>query len=250
MSVLEISDIKKRFGGNAALDGVSFDLVPRKINLLMGSNGSGKTTLINVISGLLGADGGRILFQGTDITNKSPDHVFSRGIIRTFQTPRLFPNLSVLENLMLADRKRNEAFRKVLFHGTWRRDESERTARAISILESLGLDRLRDNLAYDLSGGQIKLLELGKSLMSDSELVLLDEPIAGVNPTLAHRIFEQISRICSGSGTTFMIIEHRLDIALEYADHAFVMDKGRIIAHDRPDRILQNKDVIESYLGR
>lgn len=248
MSLLTISNIEKKFGGNAALRNVSFDLIPNKINLLMGSNGSGKTTLINIISGLIRADSGQILFQDDDISDKRPDQIFKKGIIRTFQTPRLFPNLSVLENLLLANQHIGESFKLSMFPNTWKKDEERLIEKAIEILKSLNLDHLKNNLAYDLSGGQIKLLELGKALISNSSLILLDEPIAGINPTLAHKIFEKITNICKEQKITFLIIEHRLDIALEYADYTFVMNKGKIIAKDKPDKILQNNKVIESYL--
>ena len=249
MSILTASNVQKRFSGNIVLKDVSLQIVPNKINLLIGSNGSGKSTLINVISGLLQADGGKISFMNHDITNKSTDEIFNKGIVRTFQTPRLFHGLSVLENLMMANHSIGESFRLALLSKRWREAESETRSKALSILEDLNMTDLKHNLAYDLSGGQIKLLELGKALMSDSKMILLDEPIAGINPTLAHEIFTKISQICQDTKTTFLIVEHRLDIALQYAEYVFVMGDGKIIAQDTPDKILQNDLVIKSYLG-
>lgn len=250
MSVLSVSNLEKSFDGNKVLNGVSLELISNKVNLLMGSNGSGKTTLINVISGLISGDKGQIIFKDRDISKKRPDEIFQNGIIRTFQTPKLFSNLSVFENLLMANRAIGESFRHSMFPWKWNADEVSLDEKVNGILESLNLTHLKNSLAYDLSGGQIKLLELGKALMSDSSLVLLDEPIAGINPVLAHTIFSKINQICKDQNKTFLIIEHRLDIALKYVDYAFVMDDGKIIAHDTPDKILDNKNVISSYLGK
>ena len=214
----------------------------------MGSNGSGKTSTINAISGLLAIDAGSILFDGTEISNKRLDQIFNLGIIRTFQTPRLFSNLSVMENLLMARYSPGESFNLALFYGKWRKQEDALREKAMDILKTLQLDSLVSSLAYDLSGGQIKLLELAKTLMSDSKTVLLDEPIAGINPKLAHEIFAKILQINREKKTTFLIVEHRLDIALQYSDYAFVMNNGELIAHDTPDRILSDSRVISSYL--
>lgn len=249
MSTLDISNLNKKFGGLDALRNVSFKIQPNKINLLIGANGSGKTTLVNTVSGLLRANSGRTIFCSMDITQKRPDQIFNLGMIRTFQTPRLFANLSVLENLLVSRHSRGESFRIASLYKKWKRQEDDMTKNALLILDELGILHLKNNLAYDLSGGQIKLLELGKILMSDAKLVLLDEPIAGIAPKLAHQIFCIISDICKKHNTTFLIIEHRLDIALQYADYVYVMGNGSLIAQDEPQKIMQNKDVIASYLG-
>lgn len=231
------------------MNGATMDLIPHKINLLIGANGSGKSTLINAISGVLRTDAGEIILDGADISQESPEQVFHRGIIRTFQQPRLFQNLSVMENLMMADSNRGEMFRYTLLPPRWINSERAMYDTAVSISESLNLDTKHDNLGYDLSGGQLKLLELGKTMMRDTTIILLDEPIAGINPVLSHELFDKITAICRKEKITFMIIEHRLDIALQYADHVFVMDKGKIIADDAPDHILDNEQVREAYLG-
>ena len=250
MSLLTIHNLRKSFGGLHALDGASLELVPEKINLLIGANGSGKSTLINTVTGLWRPDGGKIMLRGKDITGLSPEDSFHNGIMRTFQMPRHFANLSVMENMLMAHPEPGESFRKALLRSRWKSSESRQTKKALGILESLELLDLRDKLSFEISGGQIKLLELGKTLMSESDIILLDEPIAGVNPTLAIKIFEKIRDLTNVGGITFLIIEHRLDIALRYADYVFVMGDGKIIAHNTPDLILDNKKVQESYLGK
>ncbi len=249
MSLLTISDLRKSFGGLHALDGATLDLHPNKINLLIGANGSGKSTLINTISGLWKPNGGRVTLRGKDITGFPPHRIFEHGIMRTFQIPKHFAGLSLMENMLMAHPEPGESFRKALVPLQWKSYEASQTKKALGILESLELLHLKDKLSYEISGGQIKLLELGKTLMADMEIIMLDEPIAGVNPTLAHKIFKKIKEILKG-GVTFLIIEHRLDIALHYSDYVFVMGDGRVVAHDLPDRILDNKAVQESYLGK
>jgi branched-chain amino acid transport system ATP-binding protein len=244
---LRVSNLEKYFDGNKVIDHTSFDIEPNQITLLIGPNGSGKTTLVNLISGLIRADRGNITFDKKDITKSSPDAIFKMGMIRTFQKPRLFRNLSVMENILLAKKDPiGEKFRYAMFHSKWSKNETTSRKTGSEILSSLGLDLLQNNLGYDLSGGQIKLLELGKVLMIEPKLIILDEPIAGINPKLAHTIFEKIKSMAKN--TTFLIIEHRLDIALDYADKVIVLDHGKIIATDTPDKILDNKKVINCYL--
>lgn len=248
-NILRVSNLEKHFDGNKVIDNVSFDIPKNQITLLIGPNGSGKTTLVNLISGLIQADKGTIKFDKKDITKTSPDKIFKMGMIRTFQKPRLFRNLSVIENLLLAkEDKIGEKFRNALFVSRWNKQESKSRKKASEILVDLGLDLLKDNLGYDLSGGQIKLLELGKVLMIDSNLIILDEPIAGINPKLAHSIFAKIKKMAKEDNKTFLIVEHRLDIALDYADRVIVLDHGKIIAIDAPDRVLNNQKVINCYL--
>ncbi len=247
MSLLSVNSVTKSFGGNRAVDDVTLDIIPNRINLLIGSNGCGKTTLVNAISGNTKVDSGSIIYRGDDITQKSIHYRFSVGITRTYQTPRLFSNLSVLENLMMAHRNEGESFGSALLLRHKGQEDAIRK-KALDVLDSLDLSGLQNRLAYDLSGGQIKLLEIAKTMMGSPGTVLLDEPIAGIAPKLAHRIFGIISKVCRDQGTTFLIIEHRLDIALRYADWVFVMNQGKIIAQDYPDKILHNKTVIDSYL--
>jgi len=249
LNLLTIDNLRKSFGGLHALDGATLDLHPNKINLLIGANGSGKSTLINTISGLWTPNGGRVTLRGKDITGLPSHKVYEHGIMRTFQIPKHFAGLSLMENMLMAHPEPGEKFRKAFVTSQWKPYEASQTKKALGILESLELLHLKDKLSFEISGGQIKLLELGKTLMADTDIIMLDEPIAGVNPTLAHKIFAKIKEILE-SGVTFLIIEHRLDIALRYADYVFVMGDGRVVAHDLPDRILDNKEVQESYLGK
>ena len=248
MICLKLSDIDKNFDGNHAVNNVSFDIKPHTVNLLIGANGSGKTTLINCISGFFQSYNGHCFFNDQDITHNKPEQNFKESIIRTFQTPKLFESLSVIENLLVTRSNAGEVFQWCLFYSKWKNTESVAKEKALSILESLNMLHLKDNLAYNLSGGQIKLLELAKILMLNPKLVLLDEPIAGIHPDLANKIFEKIVEIAKTQGTTFLIVEHKLDIALKYANYCFVLSEGRLIAQDFPDKILQNSKVIESYL--
>src|SRR5437016_8449487 len=172
------------------------------------------------------------------------------GMARTFQIPALFWKLTVLENLLIAEKGNpGEGFLKSLLGRFWKDKELEATEKASRILDLLGLSRVWNQPAYLLSGGQMKLVEIGRALMSDAKLLLLDEPVSGVNPTLAHEIFSRILKLRDELGLTFFIVEHRLDIALKYVDQMFAMALGRIIASGPPDDVLSNKTVIEAYLG-
>jgi branched-chain amino acid transport system ATP-binding protein len=259
--VLSVSDVSKSFENLRALDRVSLEIAERKISILIGPNGSGKTTLINVISGHYNPDSGKVFYRGQDVTGLPPYKLYSMGVARTFQIPALFWKLTVLENLLVAEKNNpGESFVKAvlpsgfrswknLITPMWRKSEERAVEKASRILDLLGLSKLWDRPAYVLSGGQLKLVEIGRALMSDAKLLLLDEPVSGVNPTLAHEIFSRILRLRDELGLTFFIVEHRLDIALKYVDQMFAMALGRIIARGLPDDVLSNKTVIEAYLG-
>ncbi|HVH14135.1 MAG TPA: ABC transporter ATP-binding protein [Candidatus Angelobacter sp.] len=259
--ILSVTEIRKSFGNLHALDGVSLDVEERSISILIGPNGSGKTTLINVISGLHKPDYGRVLFRGKESTGLAPYQLYHLGLARTFQIPALFWKLTVLENLLVAvrDNPGERFIRSVLPSGvtSWKKlttpswEESEKLAveKATRILSLLGLSRIWDQPSYLLSGGQMKLVEIGRALMSDATLLLLDEPVSGVNPTLAHEIFSRILKLRDELGLTFFIVEHRLDIALKYVDKMFAMALGRLITSGTPDDVLKDKRVIEAYLG-
>ncbi len=259
--ILSVAEVRKSFGNLHALDGVSLDVEERSISILIGPNGSGKTTLINVISGLYKPDSGRVLFRGKESTGLPPYQLYNLGLARTFQVPALFWKLTVLENLLVAVRNNpGERFIKsVLPSGltswkelttpTWEESEKRAVEKASRILSLLGLSRIWDQPSYLLSGGQMKLVEIGRALMSDATLLLLDEPVSGVNPTLAHEIFSRILKLRDELGLTFFIVEHRLDIALKYVDKMFAMALGRLITSGTPDDVLKDKRVIEAYLG-
>ncbi len=248
--ILSVRDIRKSFGNLHALDGISLDVAERKVSILIGPNGSGKTTLINVVSGLYKPDSGSVRFNEQDVTGFPPHKLYRMGMARTFQIPALFWKLTVLENLLVAEKNNpGEAFLRSLLKRFWKDSEKQSMEKASRILELLGLSKLWAQPAYNLSGGQMKLVEIGRALMSDAKLLLLDEPVSGVNPTLAHEIFSRILKLRDELGLSFFIVEHRLDIALRYVDEIFVMALGRLVASGLPDEVMNSKNVIEAYLG-
>ena len=248
--ILSVHELKKSFGSLHALDGISFDLSSGQVSILIGPNGSGKTTLINVITGLYKPDSGIVNFLGRNITGLPPHKLYNMGISRTFQIPSLFTHLTVLENLLVAQKGNpGESFLKSPVKRCWDEYERRTIEKASRVLDLLGLRGLWNVPSSYLSGGQMKLVEIGRALMSDAKLLLLDEPVSGVNPTLAHEIFSRILKLRDELGLSFLIVEHRLDIALRYVDEIFAMALGRLIASGLPDEVLNDKRVIEAYLG-
>src|SRR5438477_9640367 len=249
-NILSVRDIRKSFGNLRALDGITLDVPEKKISILIGPNGSGKTTLINVVSGLYSPDAGKVVFDKKDVTGFPPYKLYKMGMARTFQIPALFWNLTVLENLLIAEKSNpGESFLKSLLNRFWKDSERRAMEKASRILELLGLSGLWNQPTFKLTGGQMKLVEIGRALMSDAKLVIIDEPVSGVNPTLAHEIFSRILKLRDELGLTFFIVEHRLDIALRYVDQMFAMAMGRVIASGYPDEVMKDRGVIEAYLG-
>lgn len=250
MALLTVKNVGKHFDGNVVLESIDMTVDGGKIYQLIGPNGSGKTTLVNVISGMLKADSGTIIFDGHDITGMEPHQIYQYGLVRSFQIPQPFVNLNVNENLMTSSTDNTgDKYRFAPLRTKWVPDEKKLQKKADDLLELVSLAGVVDNLSSNLSGGQMKLLELGRIMMSGAKMIFMDEPIAGVNPTLAHDIFEKISLICIEHDITFMVIEHRLDISFQYVDHVYATDQGRIIAEGTPEEIQRNPIVIESYLG-
>jgi len=250
MSILSVHGIRKHFGGLMVLDGINMEIDEGKLYQLIGPNGSGKTTLINVISGLLRPDEGKITFDGADITNKSLYQTYKTGLVRTWQIPQPFVNLTTEENFLVSSNKNSgESFLLAPLKPKWKDDENKIAKEAFEVMEMVSLSEKKDIQSQNLSGGQQKLLELGRAMMSGAKMILMDEPIAGVNPTLAHEIFKKISQICKENKITFLIVEHRLDIALQYSDYVFAMDRGKIIAKGSSEEVIKHPKVIESYLG-
>ncbi len=248
--ILSLSGIRKQFGGMVVLDGIDMGMEAGRIYQMIGPNGSGKTTLINVISGLMKPDAGSVTFDGTDITQRGLFDTFKTGLVRTWQIPQPFRNLTTEENFLVSSgENRGEGFLAAPTRSRWRHDEERATDKASEIMEMVNLTGQGVVWSRNLSGGQQKLLELGRAMMADTKMILMDEPIAGVNPTLAHEIFERIKRICREQKITFLIIEHRLDISLQYAERVFVLNRGKIIAEDDPDEVTKDPKVVESYLG-
>jgi branched-chain amino acid transport system ATP-binding protein len=248
--ILWTRDLTLSFGALKAVDGVSIDVPRRKITLIIGPNGSGKTSLINTITGVYKPQSGSILYEGRDITGLPPHKINEMGIVRTFQIPQPFLRLTVLENLLISDRAiPRTSILDNMRRRTWVSKEVEVAEKAFKILRFLNLENVWDHYAYQLSGGQLKLLELGRALMNGARLIIMDEPVAGILPTLAHTIFEHMRKVVSELGVTILAIEHRLDIALRYVDHVYAMHRGKIIAWGSPEDVVNNPQVIESYLG-
>ena len=248
--ILYTKDLSKAFGGLIAVNQVSLEVKKKFITMLIGPNGSGKTTLINLITGVYKPDGGKVFFNGREITGLLPHEVFRLGVARTFQIPQPFRKLTVLENLLTAyPNNPGEGFFSALRRGRWMEDEEEAVKKAFRILALLKLDNLWDQEASKLSGGQMKLLEIGRALMADAKLLVMDEPVAGVNPTLAHEIFKTLRELRDKLGITLFLVEHRLDIALQYTDYVYVMANGSIISGGEPKQVMMDPQVIEAYLG-
>lgn len=246
-NILVTENLCKYFDGLKALDNVNIAVPRGSITLVIGPNGSGKSTLINTITGFYNADEGRVVFEGQDITNKSPHEIYRLGIVRTFQTPQPLKKLTVLENLLIAEDNPGESVLGSLGR-SWIEREEELVEKAFDILNFLGIEHLWDRESYKLSGGQLKLVEIGRALMTNAKLIVMDEPIAGVAPALSHNILDKLTKL-KEMGVTFLIVEHRLDIILRYVDYIYVMANGRVIAEGKEEEILNNPEVVEVYLG-
>jgi len=244
--MLKIKGLKKQFGGVKAVDGCTFQVKQGKINALIGPNGSGKTTTFNVISGILKADSGEIFFYGKEITNLSPEKISNLGISRLFQESRLFKNLTVKENLVLAFGREDTHFWKNLFG--FIKDTKEKEDKVKEILKLVGMQKFEDHLARNLSYGQKRLIAILRAVINPHKLLMLDEPVTGVTPRLRKEISKLLLKL-NRQGETIFLIEHDMNFTLNLADEVVVMDKGRIIARGKPNAMKKNKKVIEAYLG-
>jgi branched-chain amino acid transport system ATP-binding protein len=248
--ILETEDLVKAFGGLRALNGCSLQVREGTITGLIGPNGAGKSTLFNVVVGLFRADEGVIRFRGERIDGLPPYVLVGRGIVKTFQIPRELRNLTVLENLMLCarDAPGEQLLNLVVRVQQVRRREREVQKKAEDLLRFVGLFALRDEYAKNLSGGQKKLLELTRALMTDPSLILLDEPVAGVNPTLTAKILDLIGQLRQG-GKTFFLIEHDMEVVMNRCDWIVVLHQGQKLAEGIPSEIKRDSRVVEAYLG-
>jgi ABC-type branched-subunit amino acid transport system ATPase component len=240
-ALLEVKGLRKRYGGVVAVDDCSFAVAAGTVTGLIGPNGSGKTTVFNLVTGYARTDSGAVTFDGAQVRRPSPALLARRGLIRTFQQARIFPQLTLVENLVLA------------LPGSWWSflqasiGRSER-ARAEELLDEFGLLPHADVAAHELSYGQQKLLEFAATLMSRPKLVLLDEPTAGVNPVVVERITDHVRRL-NEQGLTFLVVEHDMNVVMSLCDPVIVLDRGATIAEGKPHEVQRDQAVLDAYLG-
>ena len=251
-NILQVKNLSKSFGGLKAISNCSLKIKKGSITGIIGPNGSGKTTLFNLIAGNLKSSQGKILFNNEDITNVPSYELFSKGVLRTFQIAHEFTNLTVLENLMMVPGGQSgEKLMNALFKPSLvKKEEKNVKEKALQVIDFLNLKHLSNELAGNLSGGQKKLLELGRTMMVDAKLVLLDEVGAGVNRTLLKDIGSAILRLNKEQGYTFCMIEHDIEFISRLCDPVIVLSEGSVLFEGSPDQVKKNEKVIDSYLGR
>jgi neutral amino acid transport system ATP-binding protein len=250
--LLEVRGVGKSFGGVAAVDDASFDVAEGSITALIGPNGAGKTTMFNLVSGFMRADAGTISFAGKRIERARGDAIARAGLVRVFQTPRVLTRMTVLENMMLAakDQPGERLGMGLVAPRKVARREAAVHRRSLELIDLVRLSHLSEAYAGTLSGGQRKLLELGRALMVEPRMILLDEPMAGVAPVLAEQLLAHIAELRAERGVTICVIEHDMDVVMSISDRVIVMDEGHVIADGTPDAIQRNERVVEAYLGR
>ncbi|MCC6015832.1 MAG: ABC transporter ATP-binding protein [Desulfurococcaceae archaeon] len=253
-SVLTTIGLTKRFGGLVALNNVNIKVKRNSLTLLIGPNGAGKTTFINTCIGVLKPDKGKVIFSpdngsSLDITGWPPHKVYKLGFVRSFQIPQPFLSLTVLENILTVFSSKGENPLYAPIRPVWRKVEEEYVEKAFKVLKLVGLDSYWDMPAYKLGAGQLKMLEVARALAANAKLVALDEPIGGTDPAYAKSIFEKLRAIKSSVDITFLVVEHRIDIALPFADYVYAMDRGSVIAEGSPWEISKNPKVVEVYIG-
>ena len=250
-TLLEVRDVVRSFGGVRAVDGASLDVETGSITSLIGPNGAGKSTLFNIVSGFLRAEAGTVFFEGRRIDRLPPHRIAQAGLVRTFQTARALARMTVLDNVVLAAPRQpgERLLRNVVRSRATRRREREVRSRAQELLELVRLDGHADELAATLSGGQRKLLDFARVLMTEPRLVLLDEPMAGVNPVLRGELLEHVVSLRESRGVTVLLVEHDLEVVMGVSDQVVVMSNGAVIASGPPDRVRSDARVVDAYLG-
>jgi len=250
--LLQVQGLRKSFGGITAVDGVSFDVEAGTMTALIGPNGAGKSTTFDLVTGVERPDAGRVIFDGRDVTGFRPDKVVSHGLVRSFQIARELAGMTVMENVMLAppDQEGERLLRAVLpgFRGRVNEQESDLRELAWETLEFFEIDHLADEYAGNLSGGQRKLLEMARVLMTDPEMVLLDEPLAGVNPTLEEKLLDRLHEL-QARGYTFLLVEHDMDVVMNHCDPIVVMHQGQLLVEGDPETVKNDQRILEAYLG-
>jgi len=248
--LLQVEGAARRFGELRAVDDVSFEVEPGTITGLIGPNGAGKSTLFGLIAGALRPDAGVIRFQRRRIDGRRPDTIFRAGLARTFQIPRPFPRMTVLENLMLAPigQSGERFWNNWIGFASVKAQEGHARARAMEVLGFMGLAEKRSALAGELSGGQQKLLELARVLMAEPSLILLDEPAAGVNPALLDTLVEKLAAL-NARGVSFLVIEHNMDMVMQLCSPIIVMAQGKVIFTGSSEEVRADARVLDAYLG-
>jgi len=248
--VLRVEELRKAFGALVATDDATFEVERGTITGLIGPNGAGKSTIFNLISGFYEPDAGSVRLNGSEITEMEPYTIAERGLMRTFQTPRKLEGMTVREAMLVGPQNQpGESFHKLFTSpGTVAESERQNLADVERILEEFEIDHLATQPATDISGGQMKLVELARAMLAEPDILLLDEPVAGVNPTLANKLKAQIRRL-NDEGTTFLLIEHDMDFIMSLADPIIVLDQGSVLTEGTPDEVRSDDRVADAYLG-
>ena len=248
--VLDVEGLRKTFGALVAADDAAFQVERGTVTGLIGPNGAGKSTVFNLVTGFYEPDGGTVRLNGGDVTGLEPHELAGRGLIRTFQTPRKIEGMTVREAMLVGTAQQpGESFRK-LFTAPGSVGEAERRnlERVEEALEAFELDHLATQPAASVSGGQLKLIELARAMLTDPDILLLDEPVAGVNPTLADDLADRIRRL-NDEGTTFLVIEHDMEFIMNLADSVIVLDQGSVLTEGPPEAVRADERVADAYLG-